>query len=45
MSKIEFCSVTGVTRDLQQWLRVRVRTSAVRQDALSRIYNLETLEP
>ena len=45
MSKTEFCSITGATRDLQQRLRVRVRTSAVRQDAPGRIYNLETLEP
>ena len=45
ISKIEFCGVTGMTRNLPQWLRSRVRTSAVRQDALGRVYNLETLEP
>lgn len=45
ISKTEFCSVTGMTRNLQQWPRARVRTSAVRQDALGRIYTLETLEP
>lgn len=45
ISKIESCSVTEMTRNLQQWLRARVRTSAVRQDAFGRIYHLETLEP
>lgn len=34
-----------MTRNLQQWPQARVRTSAVRQDALGRIYTLETLEP
>ena len=45
VSKNESCSVTEMTMNLEQWLRARVRTSAVRQDALGRIYHLETLEP